>query len=272
MLTKPGLGLFTLLLVLLAAGCGGGGSDETGSSATTTLADTGASSGAQAPAPVDSAGPGGTVAGSVRLAGDPPERATIEMGSDQFCKAHHGTTPPQSESIITNPDGTLRNVFVYVKEGLPAGLEFAPPGEPQVLNQKGCVYQPHVLGIMVGQPLRVLNSDETLHNVRSLSKNNRKFNRGMPTPNSEFTYTFTRAEVMVKIKCDVHPWMTTYCGVLDHPFHDVTGPDGTFELKDLPAGTYTIEAWHEEFGTQTHSVTVTSEETTEVSFSFRAEA
>lgn len=252
-----------LIALLAAAGCGSGPGDDGASSPAEGARDE------AAPVAVTE-GPPGTVAGVVRLDGDPPERERIDVSSDSYCAMRHGDNPPMSETVVTNPDGTLRNVFVYVKEGVPEGAAFPIPDDPVVLDQRGCTYRPHVFGIMVGQPLTIHNSDPTLHNVRSLAKKNRPFNIGMPGENTEVTRTFTEAEVMVKIKCDVHPWMSSYCGVLDHPFYDVTGDSGTFELKDAPAGTYTIEAWHEEFGTQTRSVTVTPGQTTEVNFTFRA--
>lgn len=254
------LGFLLTLVILAASHCGdrnGGG--ETSSATESAGAETAALA----------AAPGGAVVGAVLLVGAAPERKRIDLGSDSYCEMHHGDDPPRSEAVITNPDGTLRNVFVYVKEGL-HGATVPAPGDTVVLDQRGCVYRPHVFGIMVGQPLTVRNSDPTLHNVRAQAKKNRPFNIGMPGENTEITRTFARAEVMVKITCDVHPWMSSYCGVLDHPFFDVTGDSGTFELKDVPAGMYTIEAWHEEFGTQTRSVTVSPGETTEVSFAFRA--
>jgi hypothetical protein len=125
---------------------------------------------------------------------------------------------------------------------------------------------------MVEQKLKILNSDPTLHNVHAVAKNSRSFNLAMPRQGMELEQSFRAREVMVRIKCDVHPWMETWCGVLDHPFFAVTGDDGAFELSKLPAGTYTVEAWHEEYGTQTQSVTVNDGESTTLSFTFGPDA
>jgi len=142
------------------------------------------------------------------------------------------------------------------------------PAAPVVFDQKGCHYEPHVFGIQAGQPLEILNSDDALHNVHALPKNTQEFNLGMPIKGMKLTKTFTAPEVAVKIKCEVHPWMAAYAGVLDHPFYAVTGEDGSFSLKDLPPGEYVVEAWHEKYGTQTQTVKVP--ETSEVSFTFKA--
>jgi plastocyanin len=205
------------------------------------------------------------------FSGEAPKATPIKMDADPYCKAQHSETV-SSESVVTNSDGTLRNVFVYVKAGLPAGQTYAPPAEPAVLDQHGCTYRPHVLGIMVGQPLQILNSDGTLHNIHSLAKGSKQFNIGMPTKGMKVTQKFTAEEVMVRVKCDVHPWMECWMGVLNHPYYSVSGDGGTFELKNLPAGTYTIEAWHEKFGAQTQSVSVTAGQPVEANFTFQPSA
>ena len=263
-----GLVLSLPLALSVAAGCGGGTKEEA------PAPQTGAHE--QAPpagAPAATAGTGAnSVKGKVTLAGTAPKPASIKMDADPFCKAQHATTPV-SESIVTNDDGTLRNVFVFVKSGLPAGQTYTPPAEPAVLDQKGCTYVPHVQGIMVGQKLQILNSDGTLHNIHSLAKNSPQFNVGMPTAGMKITQEFKGEELMVRVKCDVHPWMETWIGVLTHPFYAVSGDAGAFEIKNLPAGTYTIEAWHEKFGTQSQTVTVTDgQPVPEVSFTFQAAA
>ena len=148
-------------------------------------------------------------------------------------------------------------------------MKFPPPTESVLLDQAGCAYQPHVFGIQVRQPLRIKNSDEVvLHNIHALSKKRNDFNFGMPKV-MESTKKFKSAEVMVRIKCDVHGWMGAYAGVLDHPYYSVTGEDGTFKLAPLPPGDYVIEIWHEEYGTQTQNVTVTQKETKEITFTYK---
>ena len=265
-----GLVLSLPLVLALAAGCGGGSKEEA------TPAPQGGTQEQTPPAGTGSPAATGTGANSVKglvtLAGTAPKPAAIKMDADPFCKAQHPTAPT-AESVVVNADGTLRNVFVYVKSGLPAGQTYAPPAEPAVLDQKGCTYIPHVQGIMVGQKLQILNSDGTLHNIHSLAKNSPQFNVGMPTAGMKISQEFKAEELMVRVKCDVHPWMETWIGVLNHPFFAVSGDGGSFEIKNLPAGTYTIEAWHEKFGSQTQTVTITDgQPAPEVSFTFQATA
>jgi plastocyanin len=177
--------------------------------------------------------------------------------------------PLFSDKVVVNDNGTLKNVFVYVKEGL-GDQTFAPPAEPVVFDQEGCHYEPHVFGIQVGQTLKVLNSDPFLHNVNVMAEENRGFNLGMPNQGDERERDFRVPEIMVHIKCDVHAWMEAYAGVVPHPFFDTSGEDGTFSLNNLPAGTYVIEAWHEEYGTTTQSVTVTDGASAAADFTFNA--
>lgn len=164
-------------------------------------------------------------------------------------------------------DGGLDNVFVYVKDGL-GNYHFDTPAEPVRLDQQGCRYVPHVIGVRAGQPLEVINSDDTMHNVHALPDVNREFNFAQHTKGQRNSRTFTAAEVMVPLKCDLHPWMKAYVGVVDHPFFAVTTGGGRFDLKSLPPGTYTIEAWHAKAGTQTQQVTIGEKETKDVNFTF----
>jgi plastocyanin len=161
-------------------------------------------------------------------------------------------------------------VFVYVKSGL-AGKTFDTPKEPIVIDQKGCHYVPHVFGMMAKQPLKIVNSDDTLHNIHAQPSKSKEFNIGQPNKGMETTRTFASPEVMVHFKCDVHPWMSAYVGVLDHPFYSVSGEDGTFSIKGLPAGEYEIVAWHEKYGEKTQKVKVGDGEGKTADFSFKAE-
>ena len=215
--------------------------------------------------PVDPA-TAGTITGNVQFAGLPPAREPINMDSDPYCTKQ----PPNSTETIVLAGDTekLQNVFVYVKDGL-GNLVFPVPSTAVVLDQKGCRYVPHVLGIQVGQPLEILSSDNTLHNVHAMPEQNREFNKAHQLAGIKHTHTFTTKEVMVPFKCDVHKWMNAYVGVLDHPFFAVTGNNGRFELKGLPPGTYTIEAWHEKLGTQTQMVTLGEKQTSDISFTFK---
>jgi plastocyanin len=209
----------------------------------------------------------GDVVGKIAFEGTAPKAARLQMGADAVCMKQH-KDPVFSEEVIVNKNGTLKNVLVYVKDGL-GGKTFAPPKERVVFDQKGCQYTPHVLGIQAGQELEVLNSDPTLHNVHSLSKLNPQFNIGQPKQGMKFVRKFEKPETF-KVKCEVHSWMGAYIGVFNHPFFAVTGDDGTFALKNLPAGEYTVEAWHEKYGTQSMKVAVGAAEKKTVDFKFVA--
>ena len=253
--TVWGYGLGVALAASVAA-CGGG--QETTS--TTSAPAAGAMK-------VDTA-TAGEVKGMVSLEGTAPANEAIRMNADPACvKAASG--PQTAETIIVGTGGTsLANVFVYVKDGL-GNYVYDTPTSSVTLDQKGCRYTPHVFGVRVNQPFEIVNSDPTLHNIHALPKANREFNNGQPIQGMKMTHTFTAKEVMVPFKCDVHGWMNAYVGVLDHPYFAVTGNDGTFSLASLPAGTYTIEAWHEKLGASTQSVTIGPKETKEVTFSFK---
>lgn len=208
----------------------------------------------------------GSVKGTVKYDGRVPNLRPLKMDADPGCaKKHSG--PVQPEVLVLGDGNTLGNVFVRVKSGL-SGKSYPVPSEPVVLDQHGCQYRPHVAGIMVGQTFKVLNSDGLLHNIHALPKLNKGFNRAMPAAVTEAEYTFDKEEVMFKIKCDVHPWMGAYVGVVSHPFYAVTGTDGSFSIADLPAGTYEIEAWHEKLGTKTASVTISGDEAKTADFTF----
>jgi plastocyanin len=247
----PGL---VLLLSTALVGCGGGSSQETAPAESAPIAN-----------PVDPA-TAGNVTGKVTFEGTPPKPATFRMDSDPNC-GQPGTTG-SDETVLVGEGGVLQNVFVYVKDGL-GDLKFPVPSTPVVLDQKGCRYTPHVVGVQVGQGFEVLNSDPTLHNVHALPAANREFNTGQPLAGMRHSHRFSTREVMVPFKCDVHPWMRAYIGVLDHPFFGVTSADGTFTLTGLPPGTYTVEAWHEKLGTQTQTVTIGAKESRDLAFSFK---
>jgi len=195
----------------------------------------------------------GDVTGKVVFEGAAPKAAILRMDADKVCKAAH-KEPQRSEEVVVNANGTLKNVLVYVKDGL-GNRKFDPPAKKVTFDQLGCIYVPHVVGIQTGQELEVVNSDPTLHNVHSLSKENPQFNVAQPKKGMKLTKKFERPEVF-KVKCEVHTWMGAYIGVFNHPFFAVTGDDGTFTLAKLPAGEYTVEAWHEKYGTQTGKVKV----------------
>ncbi len=216
---------------------------------------------------------GATVSGTIKLelpGGKKPGRKKIQMAADPVCAGKHPDAPARSEVVVAEDDGGLHNVFVYVKKGL-EGRKFDTPSEPAVLDQQGCIYVPHVMGVRAGQPITVLNSDGTLHNIHPKPQNSAEINKAMPKFMKKTSISFANAEVMVPVKCDVHPWMQSYIGVMDHPFFAVSGEGGKFEIAGLPAGTYTIEAWHESerLGTMTQEVTVADGESKSVDFMFK---
>ncbi len=245
--------IITVLTALLAAACGGGNTEQAAVPDAPTVS------------PVDAA-TAGNVTGRVTFAGTAPKPAAVRMESDPNCMPPGGAAT--DEAVVLGQNGALQNAFVYVKDGL-GDLRFPIPSNTPVLDQKGCLYTPHVIGVQVGQSIEILNSDPTLHNVHAVPTSNQEFNTGQPLPGMKHTHRFSTREVMVPFKCDVHPWMRAYVGVLDHPYFAVTGPDGSFDLKGLPPGTYTIEAWHETLGTQTQTVTIAAKESGTAAFEFK---
>ena len=211
----------------------------------------------------------GNVTGRVAIDGAVPPNAALKLGGDPVCeRAHKGGVTAET---FVSENGGLGNVFVYVKDGL-GQYFFDTPSEPVKLDQAGCIYKPHVFGVRVGQNVEFVNSDATGHNVHALPNANQEFNFSQPIQNQKDSRFFTAPEVMVRIKCDMHNWMSAYAGVLDHPYFAVSKPDGTFDLKQLPPGAYTIEAWHETLGTQTQRVTLADKGSANVTFTFKAPA
>ncbi len=198
-----------------------------------------------------------------------PYRGKLMKKMNKECTGFHQGTPPRSETVVTNENGTLRNVFVYVKNA-PQG-DYPVPQEKVLLDQVGCVYVPHVFGVRVGQTLEIHNGDPTAHNIHFTPKKNPEFNKSQPRKGLIEKMTFKRAEVMVPVKCDVHPWMNAYAGVMNHPFFDTSGDDGVVTIEGLPPGTYELVAWHEKYGTKTKEVTVVTDETKKVKFEFSRE-
>ena len=239
-----------------------------------TLAGLAACSGESAPPPrtpppdakrVDAA-KAATLTGRVVLDGPLPANPPLTVSGDSVCvREHKGTT----FQIFIGENGGLGNVFVYVKDGL-SGYFFDTPSQPVKLDQKGCEYEPRVFGVQVGQNVEFINSDRTLHTVHAVPDVNPEFQFSQPIQTQRDVKFFSKPEIMVRFKCDVHTWMSAYAGVLEHPYFAVTPPAGGFELKQLPAGTYTLEAWHEKLGTQTQKVTIGDNEKKDVTFTFKA--
>jgi plastocyanin len=217
------------------------------------------------------AGAAATITGSVVFDGKAPALRPIAMDAEPVCaKKHSGPAP--NEALVLGTGNTMANIMVWVSKGLPAGKTYPAPQTPVTLNQDGCTYKPHVMGIMVGQPYKILNSDGILHNIHTLPKVNPAFNRGQPATVKEMTTTFSKDESVFQVKCDVHPWMSAYIGVYNHPFFSVTGADGKFTISGLDPGTYELTAWHERLGMQTATVTVAANETKTQAFKFAVPA
>lgn len=211
----------------------------------------------------------GSVTGKVSFAGQAPKAKAIQMDADAVCAGKHKSAV-YPEMVVANPNGTLRNVFVYVKTGL-EGKNFAVPSNPAEIDQVGCIYKPHVLGMQAKQNLKVVTSDDTTHNIHPMPKVNREWNISQPPKADPIMQSFSRPEVSVPVKCNQHPWMKAYIHVVGHPFFAVTGDDGTFELKGLPPGNYELEAVHEQYGAQTAKVTVAAKQAAPAEFSYKAD-
>ncbi|MHC4958219.1 MAG: carboxypeptidase regulatory-like domain-containing protein [Planctomycetota bacterium] len=210
-----------------------------------------------------------TIKGTVKFEGTPPKRRPIDMGSDKYCeKCYAADGKALSEKVIVGKDGGLANVFIQIKYGL-RGWKFPAPTGEVLLDQVKCRYQPHVLGVQAGQKIKIRNSDPTMHNVHGLPyKGSRDVFNIAQTQEGQEDIESIRKAGMYSIKCDVHGWMQSYIGVVKHPFFAVTAEDGAFTLENVPPGEYTIEAWHEKYGTKTAKVTVADGASADASFTF----
>ncbi|MGI9102394.1 MAG: carboxypeptidase regulatory-like domain-containing protein [Terriglobales bacterium] len=205
----------------------------------------------------------GSVSGTVKYAGTAPKPAKIDMSQDPACKGANTV-----ETLVVD-NGNLENAFVYVKDGL-GSRTFDVPKDDVTLDQKGCRYHPHVLGIMTGQKLKVVNSDDTTHNIHPTPKDNREWNESQPPKAPPIEKSFAREEIMLPVKCNQHPWMKMYINVVKSPYFAVTDKDGKYTLKGLPPGTYTIAVVQEKLGEQTQSVTIGPKESKTADFSYKA--
>lgn len=214
---------------------------------------------------------GATITGKVKLDAAGPADKEIKMDADPKCAALH-KTPAMNDNFSANADGTLHNVFVYIEGDSLKGKTFPAPATNASLDQKGCQYFPKVQGVMAKAPFDVINSDATLHNVHALPKASKEFNIGMPNQGMKVTKTFDAAERMVKIKCDVHPWMFAYVGVMEHPFFAATGTAGSYTIKDVPPGKYKLYAWHNKFAStpEVQDIEVKEGETKTADFTLKA--
>ncbi len=243
-----------LLGFILLAGCGKKESTEE------QPASPAAAPGAAA-TPIDPA-TAASISGTVKLDGEAPKAARIDMSQDPACK---GTNT--AENFVAS-GGHLANVFVYVKEGL-GNRTFDVPKDPITLDQSGCRYHPHVLGVVAGQTIKIVNSDPTTHNIHPTPKDNREWNESQPPQAAPLEKNFAREEIMLPVKCNQHPWMRMFLNVTKSPFFAVTGPDGKFEIKGLPPGDYTLAFVHEKLGEQTMKVTLAAKDAKTVDAAFK---
>jgi hypothetical protein len=254
---KSVMGCMALSAALILGGCGGGQE--------TSKAPEEAGSDAAAYQPT---GDEGSITGKIAFQGQAPKYRPLSMDADAVCaKKHSGPVYP--EQVVANDNGTLRNVFVYVKGGLD-GKTFAVRDEPVTLDQDGCIYKPHVLGIQARQNLRVVTSDNTAHNIHPLPKVNREWNVSQAPGADPIVQSFSRPEVSIPVKCNQHPWMRAYIHVLSHPFYAVTGENGTYEIKGLPPGKYEIETVHEEYGAMAQPVEIAAKQSATSDFTYNA--
>jgi len=207
------------------------------------------------------------ITGTVKLEGVAPRQRTIDMASEPSCAALHKDKPVTAESVVVGPNGGLANVVLYVSQGL-TGKE-APSSVPVQIEQRGCQYLPHVVAVDVGQPMKILNSDHALHNVHPQTASNSEWNKSQLVGGAPFDVTWTKEEVAIPIKCNIHPWMKGYIAVVKGPYA-VTDGSGSFKLENVPPGSYTLTAWQEFYGTKTQDVTVTAGKPASVSFTFQA--
>jgi plastocyanin len=249
---KPCHVVFLLFIALLLSGCSQSPSPQPA----------GSPSPQKAVATVIDNNTVGTISGTISFKGPAPKLPALDLSADPACP-----TDPQPQDVVVVKNAKLANVFVYIKSGL-GQASFAPPSEPAVLDQKGCRYVPHVLGLMVGQPLKVLNNDNAEHNVHPMPKQNAEWNESQMPRGQPIVKTFKHPEIMIPVQCNQHPWMEMYVNVLAHPFFAVSAEDGSFQIKDLPPGDYTLAAVHEKFGEQTMSITVAPKQTASANFVF----
>lgn len=239
----------------LAVGCGKKEEEQPAAPA--------ASAPAPAATPIDPATVA-TVSGTVKFDGAAPKASKIDMSQDSNCQGSNTV-----ETVVVN-DGKLANVFVYVKDGL-GNRTFDVPKEPVTLTQSGCKYKPHVLGVMAGQSISIVNGDPTTHNIHPTPKDNREWNESQAPQAAPLEKSFAREEILLPVKCNQHPWMKMYVNVVKNPFYAVTGPDGRFEIKGLPPGDYTLAFVQEKLGEQDEKVTLAAKDSKTVDVAFKGQ-
>jgi plastocyanin len=210
----------------------------------------------------------GTITGKIEFHGAKPARQVISMEAEEGCQKANAGKPVYEESVLVGKRGGLANAFVYIQAGL-EGKKFEPTNEAVVLDQRGCMFAPRVLGLRPAQTLDLRNGDSVSHNIHPMPVNNREWNQEQPPHAPDVAHRFARSEVMIPVKCNIHAWMHAWIGVVDHPYFAVTGPDGSFEWKNVPAGDYTIAVWHEKLGEQKEQVHLGAAGNAEVVVTYR---
>ncbi len=258
-----GIALMFFAVLVLAVGCS---KKETERAEDSADEDDSGASAAAAPAVAVDLASGATLTGKILFTGAKPNPPKIQMDAEPVCARMHNNVP--SQEVVLNDNGTLRYVMVYVKDGL-GNKSYKPIDPVEKLAQHGCLYEPHVLGLVAGQELDISNEDQTTHNIHPLPKINREWNESQPAGDVK-KKEFTQVEwPPIPVKCNIHPWMKSYIAVFNHPFFSVSSKDGTFEIKGLPPGTYTIGAWQEKYGEQTQKITVKSKDEAKLDFTFK---
>jgi len=241
------------IALLTAAGCGNKQASESSASLPTVDPST-----------------AGSITGVVTLDGSAPVLKPIDMSQSSAC-VQANPTPIVPPIVVLGDRAALANVVVFVRNGL-GKYKFETPSEPVILSQKNCMYEPHVLALMTDQPFEIENNDPTMHNVHPMPKQNRQWSTSQPAGSAPLKSSFSRPEFAMPVLCNVHPWMRAFVFVLDHPYFSVSSKSGAFALKNLPPGTYTIEAWHETLGTLDQTVTLAANESKTISFVFKSNA
>jgi Carboxypeptidase regulatory-like domain len=228
-------------------------------------------SSASLPAPTKPIDPATTasITGKVTLDGPPPAARTIDMSAEPNCGKTTGA-PAVSQQVVTDSSGNLANVVVFVKDFPADYIVPVPPASAATLVQRGCMYDPHVVALRAGQTLEISNADQTTHNLLALPEQNPKFNRSETPGAAPVDVVFAIPELAIPLRCNVHPWMKSYVFVFRHPYFAVTAADGSFEIKNLPPGTYSIQAWQELYGAREAQVTVGPKESKPLNFKFAA--
>jgi len=211
----------------------------------------------------------GSASGFVHFVGKRTARKAIDMSEDPACvEAHHGRA--SDESLVVSSTGALANAFIYIEKGL-EGKRFEVPITPVTIDQRGCWFRPRVLGVQTGQVLQVVNSDPVTHNIHPLAEINREWNHSQGPGDAPLSRKFLKTEIMIPVKCNIHSWMHAFIGVVDHPYYAVSKDDGSFVIKDLPPGTYTIAVWEENLGTQKQQMRIAPGRDAVTHFTFRGE-